>query len=99
MTKKYEMFGDESEHGLQRIRALKDFGPVVTGDIGGWIEKESNLSHNGDCWVSGNAQVSEDAEVSGNAWVDGYAKVSGDVNISGDARISGHTRVDGRWIC
>ena len=63
------------------------------------IEKESNLSHNGDCWVSGNAQVSEDAEVSGNAWVDGYAKVSGDVNISGDARISGHTRVDGRWIC
>lgn len=29
---------------LHRIVALRDFGNVRKGDIGGWIEKEDNLS-------------------------------------------------------
>lgn len=31
--------------------------------MGGWIEKESNLTHDGDAWVCGNAKVCGDAEV------------------------------------
>lgn len=44
---------------LYRIQALKDFKGVKSGDIGGYLEKESNLSQYGNAWVSGNAQVSD----------------------------------------
>lgn len=30
---------------LHRIRAVAEFGLVKIGDLGGWIEKEENLSH------------------------------------------------------
>lgn len=50
---------------LYRIQALKDFNVVKSGDIGGYIESESNLSQYGNAWVSGNAWVF------GNAWVHG----------------------------
>lgn len=56
--KKYEFTGETKIRcgiTLHRIRALKDFGVVCAGDIGGWIEKESNLSHEGNCWVYGEA--------------------------------------------
>ena len=32
---------------LHRIRAVAEFGLVKIGDLGGWIEKEENLSHEG----------------------------------------------------
>ena len=54
---------------LHRIRAVAEFGLVKIGDLGGWIEKEENLSHEGKAWVWGNAKVCGDAEVWGNAEV------------------------------
>ena len=78
---------------LYQIEALKDFLNVKKGDLGGWIEKESNLSQQGDCWVSGDARVygramvCDNAQVSGDAWVYGRARVSGDVWVSGRARV------------
>jgi len=62
------------------IEALKDFGNVKKGDLGGWIEKESNLSQEGDCWVSDNAEVSGNARICGNTWVSGNAWVCGNEN-------------------
>lgn len=66
--KKYEFTDDILEfeyigkYKLRRIRALKDFqtvdGKMVhKGDLGGWIENEKCLSHNGNCWVAGEAKV------------------------------------------
>ena len=52
---------------LYQIEALKDFSNIKKGDLGGWIEKESNLSHRGDCWVYGDARVSGRARVYGDA--------------------------------
>ena len=49
--KKYEI---NSEN---RVVALIDFGNVKTGDVGGFVESENNLSHDGLCWVSGDARV------------------------------------------
>ena len=71
----WEFTGETKIHlgtTLKRIRASVGFelkcGVVIgKGELGGWIEKESNLS--GDAWVSGNAKVYGDAEVSGNAEV------------------------------
>ena len=58
--KKYE-FTEETKgflgRTLHRIRAVSDFGDVHTGDLGGWVESESNLSHTGDARVCGNATI------------------------------------------
>ena len=87
MSKKYEFTGETRELPsgliLQQIRRLSD------GVVGGWIEKEGNLSHEGDCWVGDNAQVFGYARVSGNAQVFGNAQVHGNAMVYGDARVSG----------
>lgn len=74
--KKYEFTGETKQwlgRTLHQIRAIVDFGDVKTGDIGGWIEKEENLSHEDTAWVYGNALVYGDAWVYGDAQVYGNA--------------------------
>ena len=85
---------------LHRIRAVRDFmlvygTNVKAGDLGGWIEKEVNLSHNGSAWVSGEALVYGEASVSGDARVSGKARVYDNAQIYGDASVSGEASVDG----
>lgn len=90
MDKKYELTNETKEfYGmvLHRIRALKDFGRVRAGDLGGWVEKEDNLSQLGACWVYENAMVY------GNAWVYGNAKVYGNAMVYEDAMVYGSAKV------
>ena len=96
--KKYELTEETvkvSEITLYRIRAVRDFGSVKTGDLGGYIEKEENLSHFGDAWVSGNGKVSGNAWIFGNGKVSGNGKVFGNAEVSGNAWVSGNTWVSG----
>ena len=96
LTKNKKTIGDVT---LYQIEALKDFSDIKKGDLGGWIEKESNLSQQGDCWVSCRARVSGNARVFGNAWVFGNAQVSGCAWVSGNARVFGNARVsDNAWV-
>ena len=87
MNKKFELLPDDTIEVFGRkhfrIKAKINFGTVGTGELGGYIEKEENLSENGNAWVSGNATVSGDAWVSDNATVSGNARVSelGDVIV------------------
>ena len=90
-----EFIVDISGVKLFRIKALIEFGNVKAGDLGGYIEKEENLSHMGDAWVSGDARISGDAQVSGDAWVFGDAQVFGDAWVFGNARVFGDTQVFG----
>ena len=106
--KKFELTTDTKMflgRKLFRIKALISFGNVKVGDMGGYIEKEENLSQSGDAWVSGDARVSGNAEVSGNArvygdaWVSGNARVYGDARVYGNAEVSGNTEVSGdAWV-
>ena len=43
----------------KQLRALIDIPEigVTAGDLGGFIEKESNLSHEGNCWIFKDAQA------------------------------------------
>ena len=96
MEKKYKLTDETNEwlgRTLYRIEALRDFGDVKAGDRGGWIEKEANLSHEGSCWVFGNAGVCDRAWVFGNAEVFGKARVSGNAMVYGTALVSGNARV------
>lgn len=102
--KKYELTGETKEIGgvtLHRIRALIDIPEhdVKAGDLGGWVEAETNLSQNGAAWVTGKAWVTgaacvtgsacvmDSARVTGAAWVTGAARVTGNAWVSGNARI------------
>lgn len=107
---KYKLIDNKKEYygiTLYQIQALIDipaFG-IKAGDLGGYIEKESNLSQDGSAWVSGNAYVSGkaricgdahiygNARIYGNAWVYGSAWIYGNAWVHGDARVCGNARI------
>lgn len=88
--KKYELTGETKLYNgrtLHRIVALRNFGNVEIGDKGGWIEKEENLSQDGECWIYGNAKVYNNAKVCDNAKVYDDAEVCGSANVWGNAKV------------
>lgn len=96
MGPKYK-FTDETinfdGHVLHRIKRISD------SKLGGWIEKEENLSQEGSCWVDDNAKVYNYAKVFDNAQVYDYAlvysiaKVSGNAQVYDDAQIHGSAQI------
>ncbi len=99
MTRKYEITDMQNPENpnLFRIRALRDIPRfnVKAGDLGGYVQHEWNLSHEGDCWVGGDAQVYDGASVYGNAFVYGNAAVYGMAQISSNARVHDNAHVFG----
>ena len=97
MNKKFELLLDDTItiFGIKlfRIKALISFGSVEEGELGGYIEKEDNLSFYGNAWVSGNAEVYGNARVYGNAMVSGDARVYGNARVYGDAMVYGNAEV------
>lgn len=92
MGPKYEFTDEILNHKgftLHRIRRLSD------GKIGGWIEKEENLSQEGNCWVDNDAMVYDNAIVSENARIENYAEVYDNAKISNNARIINHALIYG----
>ena len=108
--KKYELLEVSPSSNLYRIRALRDFGDVHAGDLGGYVQSESNLSHEELCWVYDNAVVKDNAYigecamlrdnaiVSGNARVVGYCTVSDDAVIKDKVYISGTMVISGSSV-
>lgn len=108
--RKWEFTGETKVHfgiTLKRIRASVEFelksGIVIyKGELGGWIERKSNLS--GNAWVSGNAEVSGNAKVSSNAKVFGNAKVKSSEdycifkNTWSSFRWFTYTRSNKKWL-
>lgn len=96
--KKFELTADKIKSNgvtLHRIKALIDFGDVKAGELGGYVEKETNLSQYGGAWVYRHAQVFGNAWVSDNACVCGNALVYGNAWLSGKALVYGNTQVFG----
>lgn len=81
-----------------RIQALKDFGDVKAGDIGGFVASEANLSQEGNCWIYDDASVLEDAQVYGNASIKDNACVSGNAKVCWRATVSGNAKISGKVI-
>jgi hypothetical protein len=104
---KFELTTESKQIGnkkIFRIKALISFGNVTAGDMGGYIEKEENLSQTGNAWVYGDAQVFGnawvygDAQVFGNALVYGDAQVYDNALVCGDAQVSGICiNIQGKW--
>ena len=94
MNKKYELVNYNEETGLWQIRALRDFGYVKVGDLGGWVKDESNLSQDGNCWVYDNAQACGNAQVYGGAQIYGNARVFDGAKVYDNAQVYGYAWVN-----
>ena len=101
MNKKFELLLDDTItiFGIKlfRIKALISFGSVEEGELGGYIEKEDNLSFYGNAWVSGDAWVYGNAEVSGNAMVYGDADYIVFKNHWSSGRYFTYTKSNKMW--
>ena len=102
--KKYELTDEAKTLAdgtvLHRIRAVRYFTladgtDVRAGDLGGWVEREDNFSHDGSAWVCGEARVYGEARVCGEAEVYGEARVFGNAEVCGEARVFGGAVVCG----
>ena len=109
--KKYELTENFIMHDgrkLFQIRALTNIKDVVkAGELGGYVENETNLGQTDNAWVydnakvygyarvSCNARVYGDARVSGNAWVFGNARIYDNAKVYGNARIYDNAKIFG----
>ena len=99
VNQKYEI--TDIAHGeypfLHRIRALRDIGDKVkAGDLGGFVECESNLSFEpgDDAWVFDDAIACEDSHVDKGSRLFGDVVVYGNALISQGSSLSGHARAE-----
>ncbi|ACS51506.1 phage related protein [Bartonella grahamii as4aup] len=90
LTNETRVFGN---HTLYRIQALKDFADIKAGTLGGFIEKESNLSHDGNCWVYDEALVFKNGHVYENARVFGKAIIYDNAYVYDNARVYENARI------
>lgn len=94
--KKYEFTDVEINwkgHILHRIKALKNFGTVQKGDLGGFIEKEKNLSQYDTCWVYDNAKVYDNAQICDKSFITEDAEVFDNAYITEEAGVSGNAKI------
>ena len=101
--KKFELTTESITNALGkklfRIKALVEFGDVKAGELGGYVEKEGNVSQDGNAWVYEDAAVYGDAKVCGDARVYGNAQVYGDARVYGYAWVYGDAEVSGNaWV-
>lgn len=90
--KKYEFTGETKQYfnkTLKRIRRISD------GLLGGWIEKEENLSQSGNCFIYNNAKVYDNARICGDASIYGNAKVYANSKIHDNAIVCGNAVIHG----
>ena len=78
---------------LYRIRALKNFDDIKTGNLGGYVESYNNLSQKDNCWIYKNAKVYGNAKVFENAKVYDYAEIYDNAEVYGSAKVFGAAKV------
>ena len=104
--KKYEFTGETKKVGditVRRIRLLVDIEydemaarpKFKAGTIGGWIEREENLSHAGKCFVADDACVYDHAVVKDDALVADHAQVFRFATVNLQAFVTDHATVCG----
>lgn len=78
---------------MYRIRALKDFGNVKAGDLGGFVRAEDNLSQRGNCWAFDDTQIYDQAVLSDDAQMRGRSRAYGHSRVADKARLLGNAQV------
>lgn len=98
-TKMNNPVKDLHPHKMYRIKAIRDIPEhgVRKGDLGGFVFDASTLSHEGSCWVGGQAQAIYNVRITGDAYIGGNAVVDGEDNypvfVTDNVRIEGNAQV------
>ena len=79
---------------IRQIRALRAFGDVKAGDLGGWVESENILSHEGNCWIDVDSWVLGRSSIKDDSYVGGSAVIISS-SVSGFSRVTGNARI---WL-
>lgn len=93
IDKKYELVESDSKRingnkTVFRIKALRNFSDVKAGDLGGYVESEDNLSHEGTCWIYGDAIVYDNARILDDAKIFNNARIFNNANVFGHAKVN-----------
>ena len=78
---------------VYRIRALRNFSDVKKGDLGGFVQNVTNLSHDGNCWIYDDAVVMDNAIVCGNATIHDNSTISDYAVVCGLSKVMGNAVV------
>lgn len=82
----YQINGEKQKVSLRQIIALRDFGDVTAGTVGGWVEDETTLSQEGNCWIYDvNSMVFANSHVRDDARLTQPCLVCHDVEIGGNS--------------
>lgn len=97
---KYEWTGAskklDSGETVYQIQAIRDFGAVKAGELGGWVQGGRNLARRfGAAWVEAGSEVYGNGRVSGNAIVAQNSRIGPGVKISGDVVVANHSSLKG----
>lgn len=105
--KKWKFVGPTDEGGYRQIQR------IGSSQLGGWLQCEDGLSHDGNCWVSqgcyvqagasirGDATIGMDGDnvrIRGGAQVFGNASIRKNAQVCDDAQVGGHAIVAGSAI-
>lgn len=88
--KKYKLTDESMNYRGRTLWRIED---IASGEKGGWIESESNLSHTGRCMILDEAKVYGNAKVYDNAIISGFSNVYDEAEVFGNAVVSAYVSV------
>lgn len=84
----YQVDGCKKSVLLRQIIALTDFNDVKTGTTGGWVDDDTVLAQDGNCWIyDQNAIAFAGTIISGNVRITGHSVLYDNVKTSDNAWI------------
>lgn len=95
----YQEDGTKKNVLLRQIIAISDFNDVIAGTAGGWIDRETVLAQEGNCWIyDQNAIAFGGAVISGNTRITGTSVLWGEVYATDNVWIDNSESSQGAYI-
>ncbi|HCJ9468117.1 TPA: hypothetical protein NV946_004337 [Escherichia coli] len=95
----YQEDGTKKNVLLRQIVAISDFNDVIAGTAGGWIDRETVLAQEGNCWIyDQNAIAFGGAVISGNTRITGTSVLWGEVYATDNVWIDNSEISQGAYI-
>ncbi|EAM5124188.1 hypothetical protein EI268_21760 [Salmonella enterica] len=95
----YQIEGEKKSVLLRQLIAVMDFNDVKAGTVGGWVDADSVLSQQGDCWIyDENAMAFASTEITDNARITQPCTLYNNVRIGDNVWIDRADISDGARI-
>ncbi len=95
----YQEDGTKKSVLLRQIIAMSDFNDVIAGSAGGWIDHETVLAQEGNCWIyDQNAIAFGGTVISGNTRITGTSVLWGEVYATDNVWIDNSEISQGAYI-